>query len=114
MAYDEALAQRIRDLLASEPDLTEQRMFGGLAFLLAGNMAVCATHVGGVLVRVGPADRDRLLASTATAPMEMGGRTMRGFLRVDAAHVRTDDELAAWVQRGAAHARTLPPKQPPE
>jgi TfoX/Sxy family transcriptional regulator of competence genes len=110
VAYDEDLAERIRDLLAGEPALSEQKMFGGLAFLLGGNMAVCASREGGILVRIDPTDRERLLASTAAFPMVMGGRTMRGFLRVEPEDVRTDAQLAAWVERGAAHARTLPPK----
>ncbi|WP_147254845.1 TfoX/Sxy family protein [Pseudonocardia hierapolitana] len=110
MAYDEDLAERIRDLLAGESDLSEQKMFGGLAFLLSGNMAVCASREGGILVRIDPAERERLLASTAAFPMVMGGRTMTGFLRVEPEDVRTEDQLATWVGRGAAHARTLPPK----
>jgi TfoX/Sxy family transcriptional regulator of competence genes len=110
MAYDEDLAERIRDLLAGEPALSEQKMFGGLAFLLGGNMAVCASREGGILVRIDPGHRERLLASTAAFPMVMGGRTMKGFLRVEPEDVRTDEQLAAWVERGAAHARTLPPK----
>lgn len=110
VAYDEDLAERIRDLLAREANLTEQKMFGGLAFLLGGNMAVCASREGGILVRVDPADRERLLASTAAFPMVMGGRTMSGFLRVEPEDVRTDEQLAAWVGRGVAYARTLSPK----
>jgi TfoX/Sxy family transcriptional regulator of competence genes len=110
MAYDEDLAARIRDLLAAEADLSEQKMFGGLAFLLGGNMAVCASREGGILVRIDPAERERLLASTAAFPALMGGRTMNGFLRVEADDLRTEDQLATWIGRGAAYARTLPPK----
>jgi TfoX/Sxy family transcriptional regulator of competence genes len=110
VAYDEDLAERIRELLLGHGDLTEQKMFGGLAFLLGGNMAVCASREGGILVRIDPAEREHLLASTAAFPMVMGGRTMRGFLRVEAADVRIEDQLAVWVERGAAYARTLPPK----
>jgi TfoX/Sxy family transcriptional regulator of competence genes len=110
VAYDEDLAERIRDLLLPEPDLAEQKMFGGLAFLLGGNMAVCASREGGILVRIDPADRERLLESTAAFPMVMGGRTMKGFLRVEADDVHTEAQLATWVGRGATYARTLPAK----
>jgi TfoX/Sxy family transcriptional regulator of competence genes len=107
VAYDDELAERIRDLLLGDPDLTEQKMFGGLAFLLRGNMAVCASREGGILVRVDPAERARLLESTAAFPTVMGGRTMKGFLRVEAGDVRTEDQLATWVGRGRSYARTL-------
>jgi TfoX/Sxy family transcriptional regulator of competence genes len=110
VAYDEDLAERIRDVLSGERGLAEQRMFGGLAFLLGGNMAVCASREGGILVRIDPAERDHLLASTAAFPAVMGGRTMKGFLRVEADDVRTDVQLSTWVWRGAAYARTLPAK----
>jgi TfoX/Sxy family transcriptional regulator of competence genes len=110
VAYDEVLADRIRDLLLGEAELTEQKMFGGLAFLLGGNMAVVASREGGILVRIDPTEREQLLATTAAFPMVMGGRTMKGFLRVEAEDVRTDDQLAAWVKRGGAVARTLPAK----
>ena len=89
MAYDEDLADRIRDLLVSEPELTEMMMFGGRAFLIRGNMAVAASGQGGVLVRADPAKSNRLLATTRARPMEMRGREMRGWLRVDADAVRT-------------------------
>lgn len=111
MAYDEALAGRIRDLLADEREVTEQRMFGGLAFLVAGNMAVAASGQGGVLVRVDPSDADELLATTGAEPMEMRGRTMRGWLRVDDRDVRTKRQLGPWVRRGVRYARSLPPKR---
>ena len=78
MAYDENLADRIRELIAGEADLTEQKMFGGLAFLIGGNMAVAASGQGGVLVRVDPATSDKLIATTSAYPMEMRGRTMKG------------------------------------
>ena len=111
MAYDEKLAERIRELVAGERRLTEQKMFGGLAFLIGGNMAVAASGQGGLLVRVDPAESDRLVASTDAYLMEMRGRTMRGWLRVDAEHVRTKRELAKWVERGVAYARSLPAKR---
>lgn len=110
MAYDETLADRIRDLLRGEPALTEQKMFGGLAFLVGGNMAVAASGQGGILVRVDPEESDELVATTAARPMEMRGRTMRGWLRVDAETLHTDRELAEWVERGRAYARSLAPK----
>jgi TfoX/Sxy family transcriptional regulator of competence genes len=110
VAYDEELAERIRDILLGEPELGEQKMFGGLAFMLGGNMAVCASREGGILVRIDPAEREHLLATTAAFPMVMGGRTMKGFLRVEPDDVRTEDQLATWVRRGAAYARALPAK----
>src|SRR6266508_184200 len=98
MAYDEELADRIRELLGGEPDLTEKKMFGGLAFLIGGNMAVAASGQGGVLVRVDPAESDKLVAKTDAHPMEMRGKEMQGWLRVDSADVGTEHELAAWVE----------------
>ena len=85
-------------------------MFGGLAFLIGGNMAVAASGQGGILVRVDPEESDELVASTPAEPMEMRGRQMAGWLRVDTADVAADDELAAWVDRGATYAASLPPK----
>jgi hypothetical protein len=111
MAYDEELAGRIRELVADEPGLTEQRMFGGLAFLIGGNMAVAASGQGGAMVRVDPEQSDALVAATAAEMMEMRGRSMRGWLRIGSEHLATTDELAEWVQRGAAYARSLPPKR---
>jgi hypothetical protein len=110
MAYDEELAARIRALLEGEPDVTEQRMFGGLAFLIRRNMAVAASGQGGILVRVEPDESDALVETTTARPMEMRGREMRGWLRIDAEDVRSERELATWVERGAAYARSLPPK----
>ena len=111
MAYDEGLAQRIRELLGSQAGLTEQKMFGGLAFLIGGNMAVAASGQGGILVRVDPAESETLVAATTARPMEMRGRQMHGWLRVDADDVRTKRELDEWVNRGATYAASLPPKQ---
>jgi TfoX/Sxy family transcriptional regulator of competence genes len=111
VAYDEELAARIRELLADDPGVTEQRMFGGLAFLIDGNMAVAASGQGGVLVRVDPEESDALVASTNASVMEMRGRSMRGWLRVPSEDVSTKRELAKWVKRGAAYARSLPPKR---
>jgi TfoX/Sxy family transcriptional regulator of competence genes len=111
MAYDEKLAERIRELVAGERNLKEQKMFGGLAFLVGGNMAVAASGQGGLLVHVDPAESDRLVEQTDAYPMEMRGRSMRGWLRVDSEHVRTKRELAKWVERGTAYARSLPAKK---
>jgi TfoX/Sxy family transcriptional regulator of competence genes len=110
VAYDEELADRIRELVGGEPALTEQKMFGGLAFLIGGNMAVAASGQGGILVRVDPAESDALVASTSAHVMEMRGREMRGWLRVDADDVGTEGELAKWVEVGTAYARSLPAK----
>jgi TfoX/Sxy family transcriptional regulator of competence genes len=110
MAYDEVLADRIRDLVGGEPGLTERKMFGGLAFLIGGNMAVAASGQGGVLVRVDPAESDALVATTNAYPMEMRGRQPPGWLRVDADDVRTEPQLARWVTLGTSYARSLPVK----
>jgi TfoX/Sxy family transcriptional regulator of competence genes len=110
MAYDEDLAQRIRDLLAGETDLSEKRMFGGLAFLVAGNMAVAASGQGGLLARVDPQEGETLVSEPHVAPMEMRGRELSGWLRVDSEGLATNDELGPWVQRSVAYARSLPAK----
>jgi TfoX/Sxy family transcriptional regulator of competence genes len=111
VAYDEELADRIRELVGSEPDLTEKKMFGGLAFLIGGNMAVAASGQGGVLVRVDPAESDTLVATTKARPMEMRGRPMHGWLRVDPEDLRTKRQLAKWVALGTTYARSLPAKR---
>ena len=111
MAYDENLAERIRELLAGEADLTQQKMFGGLAFLIGGNMAVAASGQGGVLVRVDPAASDALVARTSARPMEMRGREMAGWLRVGPEDLRTKRQLAKWVALGTTYARSLPAKR---
>lgn len=112
MAYDEDLANRIREVLSGESGVTEMRMFGGLAFLIGGNMAVAASGHGGLMVRVDPAASSRLVADSGARPMEMRGRSMDGWLRVDSDGVRTNRQLAKWVGIGVDYARTLPPKQP--
>lgn len=109
MAYDEELAERIRDLIGPRPDLVEQRMFGGLAFLIGGHMAIAASGRGGILVRTDPADAGRFLAEGAE-PMEMRGRAMTGWLRVGADAVAADERLLVWVERGTAFAESLPAK----
>jgi TfoX/Sxy family transcriptional regulator of competence genes len=110
MAYDEDLANRIRELIGTEDGLTEQRMFGGLAFLIGGNMSVAASGRGGLMVRVDPAEGEALAAKPHAGPMVMRGRKMAGWLRVDDEGVRTKRRLEPWVRRGVAYARTLPPK----
>jgi TfoX/Sxy family transcriptional regulator of competence genes len=110
MAYDEDLAHRIRELIAAEPDVTERQMFGGLAFLVAGNMSVAASGQGGLMVRVEPNETDALVAKPHAQTFEMRGRAMQGWVRVDAQGVQTKRQLAPWVRRGVAYARLLPPK----
>lgn len=110
MAYDEDLVARIRELVSAEPGLTEQPMFGGLAFLINGNMSVAASGQGGLLVRVDPDAADDLLGNPHVAPMEMRGRAMRGWLRVDSDGVRSRRQLQSWVRRGLMFARSLPAK----
>ena len=110
MAYDEDLANRIRELLGSEPGVEEKRMFGGLAFLINGNMSVAASGQGGLLVRVPPEDTDKLTERAHVSRMVMAGREARGWLRVEAAGVQTKRQLQSWVNRGVGYARNLPPK----
>lgn len=110
MAYDEALAARIRAVLADQPALVEKKMFGGLGFLVGGNMAVAASGRGGVLVRVDPAVGDALVAGDpAAAPMVMRGREMTGWLSVDEGQL-DDEQFETWVRRGLDYAGSLPPK----
>ena len=111
MAYDEALADRIRELIGADADVTEQKMFGGLGFLIGGNMAISASGQGGILVRVDPAESDSLVASTNAHPMVMRGRPMAGWLRVSPEHVRTARQLGRWVTLGVGYARSLPAKR---
>jgi TfoX/Sxy family transcriptional regulator of competence genes len=111
MAYDEDLANRVRELIGVEPGLTEMRMFGGLAFLIGGNMAVGVSGQGGLMVRVDPDETEALMAKPHAGPFEMRGRGMKGWLRVDAEGVRTKRQLEPWVRRGIGYARSLPPKR---
>src|SRR3954468_18410354 len=111
MAYDEDLAHRIRELLADERGVIEQRMFGGLAFLIGGNMSVAASGRGGLLVRVDPDDSGALLDKPHVSVMEMRGRLMKGWLRVGDEGVRTKRQLQPWVRRGVAYARSWPAKK---
>jgi hypothetical protein len=109
MAYDEALAARIRDLLADEAGVAEKKMFGGLAFLINGNLAVAASGQGGLLARVDPAESAELVETTPATEMEMRGRSMAGWLRLESAELESN-ELVPWVNRGVAYARSLPAK----
>jgi TfoX/Sxy family transcriptional regulator of competence genes len=111
VAYDEDLANRIRELVLSEDGVREQRMFGGLAFLIDGNMSVAASGQGGLMLRVDPAQTDALLRKPHARPFEMRGREMQGWLRVDDEGLRTKRQLQAWVERGISYARSLPPKR---
>jgi TfoX/Sxy family transcriptional regulator of competence genes len=110
MAYEEKLAERIRELLGGERRLTEKKMFGGLGFLIGGNMAIAASGQGGLLVRVDPVQSEKLVATGNARPMEMRGRQMQGWLRVEAEDVPTKRQLARWIRIGAEYARSLPPK----
>jgi TfoX/Sxy family transcriptional regulator of competence genes len=111
VAYDEELASRIRELVGGESKLTEKKMFGGLAFLIGGNMAVAASGQGGILVRADPAESDTLVATSNARLMEMRGRQMQGWLRVGPEDLRTKRQLAKWVELGTTYARSLPPKK---
>jgi len=110
MAYDEKLAARIRELVAGEQGVAEKKMFGGLAFLIGGHMAVAASGRGGMMVRVDPAESDTLVAKTNARVVEMRGRQMPGWLRLDIGDVKTKRQLETWVRRGVGYARSLPAK----
>jgi TfoX/Sxy family transcriptional regulator of competence genes len=110
MAYDSELADRIREVIAGEPGLSERRMFGGLAFLIDNKMAVSASNAGGLLLRVDPTMTDSLVSEPQIRRYEMRGREMDGWLRVDAEVLKTDDEIRRWVSQGVTYARSLPPK----
>ena len=110
MAYDEDLANRIRELILTEPGVAEKKMFGGLAFLIDGNMSVSASRQGGLLLRVDPDETDALLRKPHAEPFAMRGREMQGWLRVTPEGVKTKRQLATWVARGVGYARTLPAK----
>ncbi len=110
MAYDPDLAQRLRNVVVSEPGLTEKRMFGGVAFLINGSLAVSASSQGGLLLRVDPADTDSMVNGADVRRFSMRGREMDGWLHVAASAVDTDDRLRRWVSHGVSFARSLPPK----
>jgi hypothetical protein len=111
MAYDEELANRIREVVQEESGLTEKAMFGGLAFLINGNMAVSASGKGGLLLRIDPAQSESLVSEPQVARFEMRGREMNGWLRVDPVVIDNDDDLRRWVAHGVSYARSLPPKR---
>jgi TfoX/Sxy family transcriptional regulator of competence genes len=111
MAYDEDLANRIRELVADQPGLTEKKMFGGLAFLIGGNMSVSASGQGGLLLRIDPEQTEELVAKPHAQPFVMRGREMDGWLRVGPDGIKTKRQLERWVQRGVSYARSLPPKR---
>lgn len=110
MAYDEDLANRIRELIGAEPNLTEKKMFGGLAFLVDGNMSVSASGQGGLLLRCDPDQTDALVKKPHAERFEMRGRSMDGWLRVAPEGVRTKRQLEPWVRQAVGYARSLPPK----
>jgi hypothetical protein len=110
MAYDEELGERLRALLQNERGLSEKKIFGGLAFLINGNMAVSASSKGGLLLRVDPSETETLVAQPHAEPFEMRGRDMTGWLRIAPEGVRTDKELRRWAAIGTAYARSLPAK----
>ena len=110
MAYDEDLADRIRALLATDHDVVEKKMFGGLAFLIGGNMSVSASGQGGLLLRCDPEETDALVREPGVGRFEMRGRAMDGWLRVDAETLESPEELERWVSVGVDYARSLPPK----
>jgi TfoX/Sxy family transcriptional regulator of competence genes len=110
MAYDEETAHRIRAVLQNEPNLTEKKMFGGIGFMINGNMAVGVRGRGGLMIRLDPSDRDAALARPHAGEFEMNGKKMAGWVTVDAAGLHDDDALRAWIEQATAFTRTLPPK----
>ncbi len=111
MAYDEDLAERIRELIATEKGVTEQKMFGGLGFMIGGNMAIAASGQGGLMVRVDPDESDAICKKSKAEPMVMRGRPMAGWLRIASADVKTKAQLTKWVKLGTSYAKSLPPKK---
>ncbi len=110
MAYDEDLADRIRSVIQDQDGVTEKQMFGGLAFLVNGHMAVSASGHGGLLLRVDPGETDSVLREDGVTRFEMRGRAMDGWVRVAPSATASDQELTRWVQVGVSYAGTLPPK----
>lgn len=108
MAYDLELAERIRDSLPLESEVTERKMFGGLAFLIRGNMTVVASSKGGLMVRADPIASSDLVETTPAEFVEMRGRQMQGWLHLDAAHIQSDADLARWIDHAVSYAATLP------
>ncbi|MGW1743530.1 TfoX/Sxy family protein [Nocardia sp. NPDC001965] len=112
MAYDEELAERVRDVVGPGADISERKMFGGLVFLFGGHMGVAVSGQGGLMVRMEPAAADALIDDVSVTPMVMQGRELAGWLRVTGSAVTADPDLTAWVERGVRFARSLPPKKP--
>jgi TfoX/Sxy family transcriptional regulator of competence genes len=110
VAYDEDLANRVRELVANETGVVEKQMFGGLAFLIGGNMSVSVSGQGGLLLRCDPEETEALLGKPHASPFEMRGRVMEGWLRVDPRGLSNERQLARWVARGVSYARSLPAK----
>ena len=110
MAYDEDLAGRVRELIAAERGTEEKRMFGGLAFLVNGNMSVAVSSKGGLMVRVPPGETEKLVTRDHVEPMIMAGRETRGWIRVSLEGVKTKRQLQGWLNRGVEYAKSLPPK----
>ncbi|MGI9556827.1 MAG: TfoX/Sxy family protein [Solirubrobacterales bacterium] len=109
MAYNEALADRVRDALSGREELTERKMFGGIAFMLGGNMA-CGVNDDDLMLRLDADEAERALGEQHTRPMDFTGKPMKGFLYVSAEGTNGDEELASWVELAADHAASLPPK----
>lgn len=110
MTYDVELADRLRELLSDQPTLVERRMFGGLAFMVSGHMAVATSGTGGLLLRVDPARTESLVVEPRASRFVMRGREMQGWLRIDIDARASDDELNGWVKHGVDYVRSLPPK----
>ncbi len=111
VGYDEVLAERLREVLSSEGGLSEQKMFGGLAFMLHGHMAVAASGQGGLMLRIDPATSDDLTRREGVSLVHMAGRSMSGWLHIEPDVVQGDEALAQWVGRGVEYVRVLPPKR---
>ena len=109
MAYDEGLAQRIEDALADQTSLVAKKMFGGVGYMIQGNMA-CGVHGDSLIVRVGPAAYEEALGQPRARPFDMTGRPMKGWVYVDQQAISSEGDLKAWIERGVAFALTLPPK----
>jgi TfoX/Sxy family transcriptional regulator of competence genes len=109
VAYDEQLADRVRGVLAFRDSVSERKMFGGLAFMLAGNMA-CGIIGGELMVRLSPEDAERALREPGVRPMDFTGRPMKGIVYISPEAIATDAALAAWVDEAAVHAASMPPK----
>ena len=110
MVFDPIIAERIREAVASEPDVSERKMFGGLAFLLRGNMAMAASSKGGLMIRTDPATASGLVDESPAEYVEMSGRQLQGWLHLGAVDIESDHQLAIWINRALDYATTLPSK----